>query len=316
MSQIFTTVLDTTSNDIKTERNAATAASLYLHEQKVVFNSEQIQLFNAMELSLQDLYNMGDNDISEFREELNLSFGPGIKLKSAIIKLQSDQKKQTLWRQTIKYKQKSTLVLEHNNDDIDKAIETSTSANRIVDLTTPSASPIYQYKHDTPDTNPSVKPVSFFRHDLNGDTSVPPLEACNTESSDIAIVNCKPELDLAERPLKPRIFIERACKKHVSYNDSVSHDSDSESAEDVRRSTKRERRHGYTSKEREVLKELRAIHSQWDKIHKLYNEDARLTRKRSKYALQQCFYKMKSKKRRNHNLQADEPPRKRQRAAE
>eukprot|EP01083_Nonionella_stella_P218562 783671_1 len=122
------TVLDT--SDDNEEGNAALE---YLHEQKVVLTTEQIKLFLEMQLTLEDLCNMSiETDFIEFCGELDLSFAPKIKLKSAIIKLQSRQKKQISSEQNTKLEVLMSMgfdeagavaALKTNDNDIVKSAQ-------------------------------------------------------------------------------------------------------------------------------------------------------------------------------------------------
>eukprot|EP01083_Nonionella_stella_P302794 1045496_1 len=126
----------------------------YLQQEDVVLNTRQIQALVQMNLTLQDLRNMNlESDFGEMCRELNLSFGPKIKLKSAIKKLQSlsirttgskssDQKEadtqSNVDRSHVERliamgfnEQNAIFALEMNQNDLSKAIEILTNESII-----------------------------------------------------------------------------------------------------------------------------------------------------------------------------------------
>eukprot|EP01083_Nonionella_stella_P016210 45341_1 len=159
------TVLDTSNNSAE-----GNAALVYLHEQNVALNSEQIKLFHEMEFTLEDLCNMSiETDFAELCQELNLSFAPKIKLKSAIIKLQSKQKKQVSSPQSTKLEilismgfdeEAAVTALNANDNDIVKSVQSLTAqklSHHDVDRENSDEKHVHVESDDAIYENPSVE---------------------------------------------------------------------------------------------------------------------------------------------------------------
>eukprot|EP01084_Bolivina_argentea_P129034 227959_1 len=113
---------------------------LYLQNQKVPLNDDQIQIINEMQLSLEDLSNMSiESDFVEFCKELKLSFAPKMKLKSAIIKWQKTKTNISLSHlENINLQllismgfneDNAKRALTNNDNDINKAVNALKSLN-------------------------------------------------------------------------------------------------------------------------------------------------------------------------------------------
>ncbi len=133
-----TFAIDTEHKSQSTEVNEVVQ---YVRQENVALNTRQIQVLTAMNLTLQDLRNINvESYFGEFCQELNLSFGPKIKLKSAIKKLRSSAvvSKSMIDNPHIHTlvamgfsQQNAMFALEMNQNDLIKAIEILTNENVI-----------------------------------------------------------------------------------------------------------------------------------------------------------------------------------------